>query len=134
MTAEAVAPATHNAPPLKPVGHEILATWPEGTFLENLLLLPDGDFVVSVHSEKRLLRLTRSGKHATLADLPASPCGLVLGDDGGLYVVAGEPGQGPHHLYRVSLDGRVVERAAIADTLFLNGFTPGRRGFGYAVD
>ncbi len=47
---------------------------------------------------------------------------------------AGSPARGPHHLYRVTPTGDVHDRGPIPGTLFLNGFTPGPPGTGYAVD
>jgi sugar lactone lactonase YvrE len=65
--------------------------------------------------------------------MPVPPAGVIAVEDG-LFVVGGEPGEGPHHLYRITLEGAVVDCGAIPDTLFLNGFTPGVAGTGYAVD
>jgi sugar lactone lactonase YvrE len=132
-TSEPAVPARHDPPPLRPVPHEVLAMWPERTFLENIAALPDGDLVISVHSERRLLRCTPRGEHRPLATLPVPTMGLVV-DGERVFVVAGEPGGGPGQLFEVGLDGRVQERLTLAGTAFLNGFTPGHAGRAYTVD
>lgn len=126
-------PASHRTVDLEPVPSRVVATWPVGHFLENIVLLPEVGFVVAVHNRQELHRVTLDGTWAPWCALPASPAGMVVADDA-LYVVGGEPGRGPHHLYAVSLDGAFVDRGAIDGSLFLNGFTPGRAGRGYAVD
>ena len=126
-------PATHDDVPLRPVAAEVVATWPVGHFLENVAALPGGDLLISVHSERELIRVDRSGRPHTLARLPAPPAGMVV-VDGGVFVVAGEPGTGPHRVLDVRFDGRVEEHMTVPDTAFLNGFTPGPAGRAYAVD
>ncbi|MHA7652849.1 SMP-30/gluconolactonase/LRE family protein [Mycobacterium sp. ML4] len=126
-------PAQHDDVELAAVPHTLIATWPVGFFLENIAILPDVDLVISVHNRKELHRATSRGQHHRWVSMPAPPAGMVATETA-VFVVAGEPGQGPHHLYEVTLVGEVVQRAAIPDTLFLNGFTPGPHGIGYAVD
>lgn len=131
MTAE---PAVHRDVDVAPVPHEILATWPIGTFLENIAVLDDGDFVVSVHNHRELHRVTTDGDHRLWISMPASPAGLIPTGDA-VFVVGGDPGEGPHHLYRISTQtGELADLGAIPGSLFLNGFTPGPAGTGYAVD
>ena len=130
MTAQ---PAAHREVPIVPVPSRVIERWPVGHFLENIAVLDDGSFVVAVHNRKELHRVAIDGSRHAWCTLPSSPAGMVVTDDA-VYVVGGEPGQGPHHLYRVGFDGTVIDRGPIPDTLFLNGFTPGRAGHGYAVD
>ena len=126
-------PAQHEPVPLDLVPAEVVATWPVGTFLENIAALPGGDLVLSVHSERQLLRCTSRGEHRPLATLPLPTMGLVV-DGERVFVVAGEPGTAPGVLFEVGLDGSVQERLTLPDNVFLNGFTPGRPGHAYAVD
>jgi hypothetical protein len=126
-------PAQHEAVPSDLAPAEVVATWPVGTFLENIAALPGGDFVLSVHSERQLLRCTSRGEHRALATLPLPTMGLVV-DGERVFVVAGEPGTAPGVLFEVGLDGSVQERLTLPDTVFLNGFTPGHAGRAYAVD
>lgn len=126
-------PATHFAVDVVPVPHSVIATWPVGTFLENIAVLDGGEFVIAVHNRRELHRATSSGEHHPWVTMPVSPAGMIA-HDGGVSVVGGEPGVGPHHLYRVTSAGVVHDRGPIPSTLFLNGFTPGPPGTGYAVD
>lgn len=126
-------PAQHDPVPVDLVPAEVVATWPVGTFLENLAALPGGDLVISVHSERQLHLATSGGEHRPLATLPVPTMGLVV-DGERVFVVAGEPGRAPGALFEVGLDGRVRERLTFPDNVFLNGFTPGHAGRAYAVD
>ncbi len=126
-------PAAHAPVTLSAVDHRVVMTWPVGTFMENIAVLADGSFAISVHNKRELLHVGRDGGSTRLAALPVSPAGLVAVDDG-VFVVGGEPGQGPHRLFKVGLDGSVEDRMVVPDTLFLNGFTPATRGLAYTVD
>lgn len=126
-------PGEHDEVPLKPVVSHVVEQWPAGTFLENIAVLPNGDFVISAHNRQQLHRASVRGGSSLLATLPVSPAGLIAAGDL-IHVVAGEPGVGPHRLFAVGADGRVEERLAVPDSLFLNGFTPGRSGKAYTVD
>lgn len=126
-------PAPHDDAPLRPVPHRVVATWPVGYFVENIAPLPGGGFVVSVHNRRELHRVDADGAARLWATLPVSPAGLIAADDG-VFAVGGEPGVGPHRLLKITGDGRVEDRGAIPDTLFLNGFTPGPPGRAYAVN
>jgi sugar lactone lactonase YvrE len=127
------APANHDAPKLEPVPHRFVASWPIGAFIENISVLADGGFALSVHNQRKLLRVERNGTNRLLADMPVSPAGSVAYHDGVL-VVGGEIGQAPHKVYAVSGDGRVKEKLAVPDTQFLNGFTPVSAERAYTVD
>jgi sugar lactone lactonase YvrE len=133
VTVAAPHPAQHDPAPVDLVPAAVVATWPVGTFLENIAALPGGDFVISVHSERQLLRCTSGGEHRPLATLPVPTMGLVV-DGERVFVVAGEPGRAPGWLFEVGLDGDVQERLTLPDNVFLNGFTPGHAGRAYTVD
>lgn len=126
------APAEHRDVALEPAPHRVVATWPVGTFIENISALADG-FALSIHNKRQLARVGLDGAHRVWADLPFSPAGSVAYRDG-LLVVGGDPGVGPHKIYAVSADGQVEERMAVPDTLFLNGFTPVSAGRALTVD
>ena len=126
-------PAPHDDDPLELVAHEIVTTWPPGTFVENLAPLPDGDFVVSLLSRRELARVRPDGSWSTLANFPVSPVGIVVDGDR-LVVGGGEIGTTPQTVFIVGLDGRVQPLVEVPDSLFLNGFTPARAGFVYCVD
>ncbi len=131
MTAQ---PAEHVDAEVDAVPHEIVTTWPIGTFVENIVALDGGDFVVSVHNHRELHRVTPDGERRLWVSMPASPAGLIVTRDA-VFVVGGEPGEGPHHIYRVDTQtDELADLGPIPGTLFLNGFTPGPAGTGYAVD
>lgn len=121
----------------RPIGagrpYHFVATWPVGTFIENIAVMADGSFVISVHNRCEILHVSRAGASTRLVSLPFSPAGLVATSDG-VFAVAGKPGQSPHRLFKVGLDGSVEERMQVPDTMFLNGLTPARPGRAYTVD
>ncbi len=126
-------PASHDEVPIHAVPHEVVATWPTGTFLENLAIVADGSFVISVHNKGELHRLTAARERSIWVSLPGPPAGLVVVRDG-VFVAVGEPGKEPGRIFKVGNDGHVEQRLVVPDTLFLNGFTPGPDGYAYAVD
>lgn len=126
-------PAAHRDTTLAPVPHQVVATWPVGTFIENIAVLADGCFALSVHNQRKLLSVDRQGRWKEWAELPVSPAGLVAFADGVL-AVGGEIGQTPHRVFLLRANGDVEEKLAIPGTLFLNGFTPVSKGRAYTVD
>ena len=48
-------PATQQDARLEPVPHRVVASWPVGTFIENIAVLADGSFALSVHNQRQLL-------------------------------------------------------------------------------
>jgi len=126
--------AEHRDVDVVPAPHQVVATWPVGTFLENIVALENDDFVVSVHNHRELHTVNAAGAHSVWATMPVSPAGLIATGDA-VFAVGGEPGQGPHRLIRVDIATReVTDLGPIPGSLFLNGFTPGPPGMGYAVD
>ena len=124
---------THHPPPLAARPARVLTTWPLGTFVENLLVRADGDFLISVHSENRIERVGADGDRQVFAHLPAPPTSLVeSGED--LFVFGGAPGQSPGYLWRVDAEGRVETRAEVRGALFLNGSSPFLSGSVLVVD
>jgi hypothetical protein len=113
----------HDSARLAPVPHEIVATWPTGTFIENLVVLPSGDVIVSVLSEARLDRVSRDGRVSILRQFEAPPTGLALAG-GDLYVAVGEPGAHAPTLWRLDPGTGAGEPfMALADMIFANGVT-----------
>jgi hypothetical protein len=126
-------PANHEEPAFHPVPHRFVATWPVGAFIENIAVLADGAFALSVHNQRKLLRVNLDGTHGVWTELPISPAGIIAYRDGAL-LVGGEPGEGPHKVYAVTDGGSVEEKLAVPGTLFLNGFTPVSAHRAYTVD
>ncbi|MEM9293684.1 MAG: hypothetical protein AAGD01_18535 [Acidobacteriota bacterium] len=102
----------------------VLAEWPVGTFVENLVALADGSFLVSVVTAKRIDRVSADGSRAVFAQFEHEPTGLSrVGDE--VIVNLGAPGQPGWALWGLSLaDGERRSIAEIPEALFLNGSTP----------
>lgn len=112
----------HDRAPLQSVAAEVVASWPEGTFIENLAILDDGSIVVSVLSEARLDRIAR-GERQTLVQFDAPATGLVV-IEGALYAAVGELGQGPIQIVRVEPSSARAEAVVtVSGAVFLNGLT-----------
>jgi truncated hemoglobin YjbI/sugar lactone lactonase YvrE len=111
----------------------IVAVWPVGTFVENLVALHDGRLVISVHSRRELQQIDRAHRRTTLTTLEAAPTGVaVVGDS--LFVNAGQAGQPGWRIERFDLDGTVTGGFAVPSARFLNGLTPFRDDRLLAVD
>jgi len=114
----------HQAAPLEPVPHAVVCEWPAGTFVENLALLPDRSFAISVLSEARIDRVTLAGERRTLIQLPAPPTGLAV-LHGVLYAAVGEPGHTGAALWAIDpRTGAGGPAVALTEAMFLNGMTP----------
>jgi hemoglobin len=111
----------------------VVATWPVGTFVENVVALRDGGLIVSVHSQRELHRIDPDKRRTSFATLPAPPTGLALLGDS-LLVSIGEPGQAGWRVQRVDLDGVLEASFEVPGALFLNGSTPFRGGHILVVD
>lgn len=102
----------------------IVATWPVGTFVENLAIDARGDIFASIHTESRVVRITpETGEVAAFASFPTPVAGLVLDASGTLWVSGGTPGTAPGVIYKVSPDGAVETWCELPHALFLNGMT-----------
>lgn len=114
----------HRPAPLDPVPHTVVHEWPAGTFVENLALLPDGSFAISVLSEARIDRVTLAGERQTLIQLTAPPTGLAV-LHGMLYAAVGEPGHAGAAVWAIDPQtGAGSPAVALPAALFLNGMTP----------
>ena len=106
------------------VPSKIVATWPAGTFAENLAALPDGAILVSLHSHKRIDRYDpASGKVTTFLELPAPAAGLSFDASGYLWVTGGALGAAPGYVWRVDRSAAVQPWVEIPDAYFMNGCT-----------
>jgi len=107
-----------------PVASEVVASWPQGHFAENLAVDRTGAVYVSLHSHNRIDRFApETGKVEAHARLPAPAAGLAFDADGVLWVTGGAVGQVPGHIWRVDA-GEPEAWLEIPDALFMNGCTP----------
>lgn len=112
----------------------VLATWPAGTFIENVYAEVDGSILVSVHSAGEIQRWRGDREISTLVKLPASPTSMNAHPDGGLVVLGGTVGSSPQFAWHVTSAGRMSPIVAVDGALFFNGSTPFRRNHLLAVD
>lgn len=110
-------------------GPEILARFPNGTFLENLVVGPDGDVIFTNYVARRLERWSRTQGHALHAAVPDHPVSLTpLGEGRQVLAVhrasfiegpAAMAGRGA--LLLLAPDGSVQRRIALPGAVFPNG-------------
>lgn len=124
------------APALLLAGHaraqaapEILARYPSGTFLENLVVEPDGRVLFTNYFARRIERWSEAAGAATLADVPAHPVSLTPLGDGRQALAAHGASflQGPAALRGTGAvlllagDGSVQGRIPLPEAIFPNG-------------
>lgn len=110
----------HAAAVVERVRSKIIATWPVGTFVENIVARDDGSLIVSIVTSHELALVRPGDKPRRFAVMPGPPTGLtLLGDE--LFVNVGEPGQEGWSIVRVSGDGHVAKLLDVPDARFLNG-------------
>lgn len=103
----------------------VVATWPRGSFAENLAVDRTGAIFVSLHTDRQVVRVDPGTGNATpfaVFDRPVT--GLAFLADGTLLASGGAPGQAPGVIWRIAHDGAVALVAEIAEAAFLNGMTP----------
>jgi sugar lactone lactonase YvrE len=108
---------------------EVLARFPNGTFLENLVVAPDGRVLFTTYFAKRIEVWSPTGGHTLLAAVPDHPVSLTaLGDGRHALVVHGTsfmdgPAamRGQSGLLLLAPDGRVTARIALPEAIFPNG-------------
>ena len=102
-----------------------VATWPKGSFVENLAVDSAGAIFVTLHTEKAVARVDpANGTVTPFATFDTPVAGLAFAGDGSLIVSGGTPGRRPGVIWRVTEDGSVSRVADLPDAAFLNGVTP----------
>lgn len=122
-----VAPLT--PPALAQPAPDILARFPNGTFLENLVVGPDGRVIFTNYFARTLETWSPATGHARFADVPQHPVSLTALEAGrhalvvhGLAFNRGpEAMRGEAAVLIVEDDGRVARRIALAEAIFPNG-------------
>ena len=108
----------------------VVATWPKGSFAENIAIDGAGAIYVTLHTDKAIARVDpATGAVTPFAQFQTPVAGLAFGTDGALIVSGGTPGQVPGVIWRVSPTGEVSHVAELPDAAFLNGVTPLGSGF-----
>jgi uncharacterized protein YciI len=98
-----------------------IASWEPGTFLESIVVAPDGAAYVANHGAGAVDRV-RDGRIERFAKLPHEVTGLLLRLEGGLLATGREKG-GPDTVYAISVTGEVKTLATVPEAGFLNGMT-----------
>jgi hypothetical protein len=107
-----------------PVVTEIVGSWPQGHFAENLAVDPAGAVYVSLHSHNRIDRFDpKTRKVEEYARLTAPAAGLAFDAAGSLWVTGGAVGHVPGSIWRIR-SGRPEPWLEIPDAMFMNGCTP----------
>ena len=122
--------AGHDGGEWSPVATQVVATWPIGSFAENLAVDENGSVFVSLHSDHRVDSYNpATGAVETICELPAPVAGLAFDPDGRLWATGGAVGEPPGYVWRITADGAHEEWVRIADALFMNGCSifPGGR-------
>jgi sugar lactone lactonase YvrE len=116
--------ADHDGGAMSPVDFRVVATWPAGSFAENLAIDSAGEVFVSLYSHSRVDRYDpASGITAPFAHLPAPVMGLAFDAQGSLWATGGPFRKGPGYIWKIAADGSVRHWADLPDALFMNGCT-----------
>ena len=107
----------------------ILARFPNGTFLENLVVEPGGRVIFTNYFAKRLESWSPAGGHVPWAEVPAHPVSLTALDGGrhalavhGVSFMDGPQAmRGQAALLVLAADGTVARRIALPEAVFPNG-------------
>jgi hypothetical protein len=110
-------------------GPEILARFPNGTFLENLVVEPDGRVIFTNYFAKRLEAWSAANGHAPLAEVPDHPVSLtqlgggrqVLAVHGASFMDGPAAMRGKAALLLLAPDGTSTRRIALPEAIFPNG-------------
>ncbi|MBB3896705.1 SMP-30/gluconolactonase/LRE family protein [Roseococcus suduntuyensis] len=116
---------------------EILARFPNGTFLENLVVEPEGRVLFTNYLARRIERWSEGAGAAMLAEVPAYPVSLTaLGDGrqalaahGASFLQGPAATRGTGSVLLLDGEGRVQGRIALPEAIFPNGgvlLAPGR--------
>lgn len=116
--------AKHDGGRFLPKDVRVVATWPAGTFVENLAIDTAGAIFVTLYSHNRIDRYDpATGRTTPFADLPEQPMGLAFDGDGRLWGTCGTFPKGPGSIWRIGADGAVKHWTDLPDAVFINGCT-----------
>lgn len=117
-----------------------IASYPAGTFLENLDVGPDGAVLATNYLDRSLLSWSGTGPPRVLTTLPAHPVGVLSRADDIIVSAHGLPfTEGPaftrtNAILVLDRSGRMVRRTEAPDALFLNGLVELSPGVILAAD
>jgi sugar lactone lactonase YvrE len=108
-----------------PVTGEVVASWAQGHFAENVAVDSEGVVYVSLHSHHRIDRFDpRTRRLEEFAHFIAPAAGLAFDAVGSLWVTGGAVGQTPGYVWRIQHNEQPELWVEIPDAVFMNGCTP----------
>jgi hypothetical protein len=115
--------AAQSEPQVQLVPAQTLASYPEGTFLESIVITGSGTAYISRHDSGEIIERSPDGTLSTLVtNQNGVIAGLGLDSDGTLYAVGGPKEQPQATVYQINA-GRLEPLITIAEARFLNGMT-----------
>lgn len=116
-------PAIYADTPVELAPHQIVASFPANTFLENLAIASNGTLFVTNHEVGQILQIAPEGDTSVFASNDGKVTGIAFAPDGGL-IVTGWNAEGLSVILYVALDGSVEQLTTLPEAMFLNGITP----------
>jgi hypothetical protein len=124
----------HDGGTFAPVPATAVATWPAGSFVENLVVDPAGTIFATIHPAGEIRRVAPDGTESLYVTLPTPLAGITLDGAGNLFVSGGTPGIAGGVIWRVSPTGVTERWLDLPEAMFLNGITPALGGGMLVVD
>jgi sugar lactone lactonase YvrE len=124
----------HDGGPEALVPARTIATWPEGSFVENLAIAEDGTIFVTIHPPGEIHRIDPRGGQSLFVKLPSPIAGLAFDATDNLFVTGGTPGTPGGIIWRVAPDASYERWLDLPEAIFLNGITQAPDGGMLAVD
>lgn len=108
--------------PVKLDKSNIIASFPEKTFLENLIHLPDGDFLINSHYEGIVYKVKLDGTKTKFAAVEGKLAGIAQYKKD-KFILSGYDKEDKSVLYLLDTKGTIAKIIDLPDALFLNGIT-----------
>lgn len=125
-TAIAAQPSV-DQPPQQLVPAETLASYPEGYFLENIVVDVDGTLYITENQNGQIIRRRPDGGADVFAQLDVGMAGVALDMDGTLFAT-GHGENGEQYIFEFTDDGTPVYELVVPEAGFLNGLALLRPG------
>lgn len=101
---------------------ETLASFPLGTFLENIALNAHGDIFLTSFHDGAIIRRTPNGTQDLFARVDGTVSGIITTSEGGLFVCSRQS-HGPESICHIDARGQIEKWLDLPDARFLNGMT-----------
>jgi sugar lactone lactonase YvrE len=114
-------PPIFDSVPRKLLSAKTIAAFPKGTWLENMLIAPDGAFYVTDYPEGKVFKVSTSGDTTLFARIEGKIAGIAMGALPGEFLVTGWDAAGRAAIFRIDRTGKTEKRLNIAGGMFPNG-------------